>query len=213
MNRDDPDHEQAAVELAAIEFRSPGRFAVNNSPVAVRHSAQPPAAIAPAPFILNESGATQRFDTADQALSHLLAMLTQARRSLSLYSLDFEPWLYNHRSVEQACTRFILEHPRNRLRVLLGDASRAVKQGHRLLQLARRLSSNMQIRKCHPEYSVQPDAFLVVDSCALIVRPEPDTFTGQTLYRDPGLARQVQRRFDLAWDHSLSDPDLRSFLL
>lgn len=209
MNIDDPDHSDAALELAAIEFLSPGRFAIDN-PSAVQ---TPPEPWQAAPFVLGQTLGVQRFESSDSARQHALALLGQAHRSLSLYSPDFEPLLYNHSSIQQACVRFLLAHPRNRLRVLLDDASRAVKQGHRLLGLARRLSSNMQIRKRHPEYPVQSGAFLVADACGALVRPEPDQNGGYALYSDPGRARQLQRQFDTAWDHSLSDPDLRSFLI
>lgn len=209
MSADDPDHSDAAPELPAIEFLSPGRFLVDNPPT----TQNPPDQWHPAPFVLRETMAIQRFECLDDARRHALALLGQAHRSLSLYSPDLEPPLYNHSSIQQACVRFLLAHPRNRLRVLLEDTSRAVKQGHRLLGLSRRLSSNMQIRKRHPEYPAHTCAFLVADDCGAMVRPEPDQMIGYALYNDPGRTRQLQREFDTAWDHSLSDPDLRSFLL
>lgn len=209
MSVDDPDRSDAAPDLAAIEFLSPGRFSVDNPPAVQNPSDQ----WQPAPFVLGETAAIQRFESPDGTRRHALALLGQAQRSLSLYSPDLEPQLYNHSSVQQACVRFLLAHPRNRLRILVDDSSRAVKQGHRLLGLSRRLSSNMQIRKRHPEYPAQTCAFLVADDCGVLVRPELDQMIGYALYNDPGRARQLQRQFDTAWDHSLSDPDLRSFLL
>lgn len=71
----------------------------------------------------------------------------------------------------------------------------------------------MHIRKVHQDYPAQTDAFLVVDDCGVLIRPKPDEFKGYVLYNDPSRARQLQRQFDTAWEHSLSDPDLRSFLL
>jgi hypothetical protein len=209
MSINDPDRTIGATELAAIDFRSPGRFTVDSPQTQQIRTDE----LQPAPFILGATRTTQPFDSPDAARQHALALLVQAQRSLSLYSPDLEPWLYNHNSVQQACTRFLLAHPRNRLRILLGDSSRAVKQGHRLLTLARRLTSNMQIRKLHPDYPAQACAFLVADDCGVLVRPEPAQFSGHAFYQDPGRARQRQRQFDTAWDHSLSDPDLRSFLL
>lgn len=209
MSADDPEISKAAPELAAIEFISPGRFPVKNPlPVQAQRDEW-----SPAPCVLGVTAPLQRFECSDDARRHALALLNQTQRSLSLYSLDFDPWLYNHSSIEQACVRLLLAHPRNRIRVLLQDCSRAVKQGHRLLSLARRLSSNMQIRRLHPDYPAQTSTFLVADSCGVLVRPEPDQHVGYALYRDPGRARQLQRQFDTAWDHSLTDPDLRSFLL
>lgn len=207
MNRNDPDR-PASAELAGIDFQSPGRFEISNPPASPTTSEQ----WSPAPFLLGSSPA-QTFDNAVEARQHALALIEQARRTLNIYTQDLEPWLYNHSSIQQACSNFLLAHPRNRLRILVGDSSRAVKQGHRLVTLARRLTSSLAIRKLHPDYPAQACAFLIADDCGLLVRPDPDQFAGHALYRDPGHARQRQRLFDTAWDHSLSDPDLRSFLL
>jgi len=210
MSVDDPERRSnTAPELAAIEFQSQGRFTIDTPPALQSQPDQ----WQPAPSTLGTTTAIQPFESPEDARRHALALIGQAQRSLTLYSPDLEPLLYNHSSIQQACVRFLLAHPRNRLRALLKDSSRAVKQGHRLLTLARRLSSNMQIHKLHPDYPAQTCAFLVIDGCGVLVRPEPEQFIGYALYRDPGRARQLQRQFDTAWDHSVSDPDLRSFLL
>jgi hypothetical protein len=195
--------------LPAIEFQSPGRFAVHNP---VPASAESRLA-EPAPFILGEHLALERFDQPQAARAHALAMLQQAQRSLCIYSTDLEPWLYHHRSVQEACTRLLLANPKNRLRILVKDLSRAVKQGHRLLGLSRRLSSNLHIRKLHPDYPSEEIAFLLADDCGLLLRPEPEQFAGYALYQDPARVRLRQRQFDQAWQASITDPDVRSFLL
>ncbi|TLX56131.1 histone acetyltransferase HPA2 [Stutzerimonas nosocomialis] len=204
-----PEDTEPLDELPAIEFESPGRFAINNPAPDVPE----PERWEPAPFVLGTTEALQRFTLPEQIRPHALAMLQQARRSLCLYTPDLEPWLYHHSSIQQACSQFLLAHPRNRLRILVGDSSRAVKDGHRLLNLARRLTSNLHIRKINPDYPASDPAFLLADTSGLILRPELDSYGGYALYRDPGRVRLRQAEFDRAWDSSLSDPDLRSFLL
>jgi hypothetical protein len=197
------------VDLPAIEFESPGCFTVHNPAVA-------PADIAilePAPFTLGQERHLQRFADQQGARAHALALLQQAQRNLCLYSNDFEPWLYHHSSMQAACSAFLLANPRNQLRILLRDVTRAVKEGHRLLTLARKLPSNCQIRKLHPDYPSEEINFLLADNCGLLVRPEPSEFSGYACYQDRASARQRQAQFDQAWNTSLSDPDLRSFLL
>jgi hypothetical protein len=196
-------------ELAAIEFESPGRFAVYNPGSAPADTAR----AEPAPFVLGAHPALERFSQADEARAHALALLQQARRSLCIYSHDLEPWLYHHSSVQQACSRFLLASPRNQLRILLRDSSRAVKEGHRLLSLARRLSSNLLIRKLNPDYPNEEQVFLLADDCGLLVLPEPGQFSGYALYQDLVRVRQRRSQFDQAWDTSLTDLDLRSLLL
>ncbi|WP_192985650.1 histone acetyltransferase HPA2 [Pseudomonas sp. EggHat1] len=196
-------------ELAAIEFESPGRFAVHNPESVTPDVAQ----WEPAPFILGQHEHLERFSQPQQARAHILALIQQAQRNLCLYSDDLEPWLYHHSSVQQACTRFLLNSPRARLRILLRDPTRAVKEGHRLLALSRRLSSNLHIRKLNPDYASIDQAYLIADDTGLFLRPELDQQSGYALYNDPARVRQRQTQFDQAWDTSITDPDLRSFLL
>jgi hypothetical protein len=197
------------IELPAIEFQSPGRFTVHNpgSPSPDSPRAEP------APFVLGAHTALERFSQPDQARAHALALLQQAQRSLCIYSHDLEPWLYHHSGVQDACTRFLLASPNNQLRILLRDPSRAVKEGHRLLSLSRRLSSNLQIRKLHPDYPNEVLAFLLADDRGLLLLPEIGQPSGYALYQDLGRTRQRRAQFDHAWDTSITDADLRSFLL
>lgn len=206
MSTGDRDHSMAATELAAIDFESPGRYRIDNP------QQQPPEHPSPA-HTADTSGTLQPFESREDARRHTLAMFAQAQHSLRLYSPDLEPWLYNQSDIVQAATSFLLAHPRNHLRILLADPTLAIRQGHRLLTLARRLTSSIQIRTLNPDYPAQTSAFLVVDERCLLIRPEPERIAGYALYQNPGRARALRHQFDTAWERSLSHPDLRSFLL
>lgn len=197
-------------ELPAIDFQSPGRFAVHNPDNQPGLSTEPRE---PAPFQLGSHAALERFDRPEQAQAHALALLLQARQNLCLYSPDLEAWLYSHRSVQQACTQFLLASPKNRLRILVRDVGKPVRQGHRLLNLARRITSNLHIRRINPDHPADECAYLLADDRGLLLREQPEQYAGYALYNDPGRVRQRQAQFDQAWDLSLLDPDLRSFLL
>ncbi|KAF1056714.1 MAG: hypothetical protein GAK44_00120 [Pseudomonas delhiensis] len=203
------DKPDAPEELPAIEFFSPGRFSIHNPD----SEAPEPAAWEPAPFRLGENEAIHRFSEPEAARAHALALMQQAQRSLCLLSSDLEPWLYHHSSIQQACTQFLLAHPQNRLRILVRDSTRAVKEGHRLLNLSRRLSSHCQIRRINPDQPGSDQAFLLADRDGLLLRPDPGVPSGYAGYTLPRRVRPLQAEFDQAWDVSLSDPNLRSFLL
>ena len=205
----DPTDSPEPIELPAIEFQSPGRFAVHNPAPQTSDGAFAEAA----PFTLGAHAALERFEHPEQARAHALALLQQAQRSLCIYSHDLEPWLYHRSSVQEACTRFLLASPRNQLRILLRDASRAVKEGHRLLNLSRRLSSNLHLRKLNPDYPSEELAYLLADDNGLLLLPQTGQVAGYALYQDAARVRQRQTQFDQAWDTSITDADLRSFLL
>ena len=197
-------------ELPALDFHSPGRFAIHNPPA---EGGEPAVRPEPAPFILGQHEPKEAASSPEQLRSHALALIDQARRSLCLYTPDLEAWLYDHRAIGDACSRFLRAHPRNRLRILLRDSSLAVRNGHRLLRLARQLPSNCQIRKLHPDYPAADLAYLLADDCGLLLRAAPQLPAAQVHYQARARVRQLQHQFDQAWNTSLSDPDLRSFLL
>lgn len=207
MQRDAPNDSNTSAELPAIEFDSPGRFSLHNP--GLETSAKAPALVVPE----RQDRLLQRFSSPEEARTHVLALLPQATSNVCLYSPDLEPWLYSNNDFQRACRHFLLAHPQNRLRVLVRDSGRAVREGHQLLALARRLTSKLHIRKLNSEYPNEDCAFILVDSRSFLLRPKADQQTGYALYNDPGKARLQQSQFDQAWDHSLSDPDLRSFLL
>ena len=210
MNTNDPDKTSTAEGLAAIDFHSPGRFKIRHTTLLSTHS-EP---WSPSPLLLDTtSPEAQLFTSMDEVRQHTLALIEQARRNICIYSQDLEPGLYDHHCVQQACSRFLRAHPSNRLFLLVNDTARAVSQGHSLIRLARRLTSNMHVRKKHPDLPSLAGVFLIVDDCGLLLRTQPEQFTGRALYNSPGRARQLRRAFDSAWDHSLPDPNLRSFLL
>lgn len=194
-----------SAELPAIDFQSPGRFTVHNpQPDSPQSSPRTPTAARLEPQLI--SGA-------EQLRAHTLALLQQAQRSLCLYTPDLEPWLYDHSSIQQACTRFLLAHPRNRLRILVADSRRSISEGHRLLTLVRRMPSAATIRKLHPDYPRDDAAYLVVDQRNLLTRLDSDPCKGHALHDAPAQVRLSQSRFDQAWDRSLFDVNLRSLLL
>ncbi|WP_407681476.1 DUF7931 domain-containing protein [Pseudomonas mangrovi] len=201
--------EEATAPLPEIEFESPGRFAIHNPPSEVVSADEPIAA----PFRLGEPTPLQRFSLATDASAHALALLQQARRSLCIYSDDLDPWLYNNRATLDACSKFLLASPKNRLRILIRDPSRLIRDGHRLLSLSRKLSSSCWIRKMNPDYPAEEMAFLLADGRGLLMRPDPGETAGYVLYEDLGRGRQCQGQFDQAWETSVSDPNLRSMLL
>lgn len=206
---DDDNLDENDVDLPAIDFQSPGRFAVHN-PIS---GSTPPEAREPAPFKLGSHSAIERFATAEDCQAHVLALIQQARYSLCLYSTDLEPLLYNHSSIQEACTRFLLGNPRNRLRILVQNVSKPVKQGHRLLGLAKRITSNLHIRRIDLEQTEDESAYLLADGCGLLLRTKPESYDGYTLYNDASRTRRLQAQFDQAWENGILDPDLRSFLL
>ena len=206
MNDDAPKERTEQAELPAIDFHS-RRFAVHNPPPDLPE----PEAWVAAPFHLD--GMSNCNDSTSRLKYASTPWPCCSRRPVPCASTALtEPWLYHHSSIQQACTRLLLAHPRNQLRILVADPTRAVKEGHRLLQLARRLTSNVHIRKLHPDYPEPNGTYLLADDCGLLERPRPTSMLATPCIVTL-LACAYAAEFDKAWDHGQSDANLRSFLL
>lgn len=199
-----PDETSPMAEAPAIEFVSPGRFEVRN-----------PSPGSPVPHAPIPAGAThsQPITGPDQLRLHTLEIARRARRSLLIYTPDLEPWLYDDATFVQACLEFVRAHPRNQLQVLLADPTRAIREGHRLVGLARRLTSKIALRRRNPEIDCGDCAFLIADDMSLIMRPNADQAAGLVSHQARGRVRQQRALFTQAWERGMIDSNLRSLYL
>lgn len=197
-----------SLELPEIEFDSPGRFSIHNPPTSK------PRANAPSAFALPaDSNQSLSFSGVSEAQSHILALIQHARRSLCIASFDLSPTLYDHAAIAKACNDFLLQSPRANLRILLQDSTLLIKHGHALLALSRKLSSRMTIKLLNLQASEPLGDMLLSDDRALLWLPERGQLHGQAHYNAPVQVRRQTLAFNQAWELSLADPNLRSFLL
>lgn len=92
-----------------------------------------------------------------------LALIEGAEQEVVLFSQDLDPLIFDREPFVEAARRFVLLHRNNRLLILLRSAQRIQKEGHRLIHLAQRLPSKLEIRRPTPEYEERMDDFVVVD--------------------------------------------------
>ncbi len=186
-------------ELEPLEFVSPGLFSIHN-----------PSVRRPAP-----SGpvCTQQLQGQNELKQTALQLFRQLGRHIRLYSTDFEPWLYSHTDMANACKDFLLAHENNRLHILLRDSRRLTEDSHRLLPLIERISSRAEIRLTHPDYEIHPGCWLTCDETALLLRQRPDPYQGQLFLGQPARARPYNEQFDAMWALARPDINLRRMTL
>lgn len=98
----------------------------------------------------------------------------------------------------------------SQVRILISDVRPLVDRGHRLLQLARRLPSTVQIRKLaeHPDWN--GETVVIRDRDGVLYKPGDSDTEG---FCEPHSRASTQRHLELfeeLWRFSEEDPDLRS---
>lgn len=122
-----------------------------------------------------------------------------ARRQLAIFSHDLEPGIYDHEDFIEAATRLVLATRFARIRVLVADPGRAVKDGHQFVSLGRRLSSYIEFRNVRPEYRDHPEAFCVADDRGIVYRAIASTWNGIAACNDPHVAGKYLDIFNEIW--------------
>jgi hypothetical protein len=132
-----------------------------------------------------------------------------ARRLISIYTPDLEPDLYDQTSFLEVIKHFVLTRSFSKVRVLLGEPTRVVRESNRFVAMGRRLSSCIDIRYVAAKAPQRASAYLIADDRAIMYRMRADTWDGIADINNPPVARLYLQEFDAIWNASAVDQGLR----
>ena len=136
-------------------------------------------------------------------------MVSQGQRTLNLFTPNLDPRVFDNEAFIDAVKKLAINNPRSQVRILLLDPHDVVSRGHRIVELARRISSHVFIHRADEEDHDHVDTFMVVDEVGIIRRAHNDRFEGIAEFNNPGEARLLMKTFNEAWERSQPEPELR----
>ena len=137
------------------------------------------------------------------------ALASQAQRTLLLHTEDIEPAIYDESAFLEAVTRLSRAHSQSRIWILIQDARKVVQHGHRLIEIARRMSSSIQLRRPAEQYRNYHESFLLADGCGYLYRPVAARFEGTANFHDPGKVANFEKYFMEVWERSEPDEEIK----
>ncbi|MCH9672146.1 MAG: hypothetical protein K0U93_11925 [Gammaproteobacteria bacterium] len=164
-------------------------------------------------FKLGEDDQVIALATSAENRCATLGMLAHATRSIDIVSRDFDRAILNDAQIEQALRDFVRNGTRPSVRVLVHDLEQAVRHGHALLELAKRLTSFISIRRLGEPHKTYNEAFTVIDARAYIHRSHAARFEAKACFSDRKRARDLTLAFDEMWQSSDSEADARAFII
>lgn len=150
--------------------------------------------------------------TLAEVRAHVTAATAGARRTLAIYTQDLEPLLYDHEPFLEAIKHLVLARSHARVRVLIADPMRAIRDGNRFVAMARRLTSYIDLRNVPKDMRNNPAAFLVADNNASVFRPNAATWDGIAAMSDLASAAKHLAYFDSIWRAADSDLEYQAHL-
>jgi hypothetical protein len=123
----------------------------------------------------------------------------RARLQLNILSYALEREIYGHSDFVQAVQALATHHARAKVRILIHSPEWASRSGHRLVELARRLSSFIELREMNEQDKQLTSEILIADEKSLLLRESPDVTQARYFPDDPRQAGYWLRRFEGLW--------------
>jgi len=160
-------------------------------------------------YILGITDGDIALHTIEENRSTALALAQQANRYIQIATRDMDALLYDNEPFVDALSTLARSHAKSHIDILVWDSMSAVKQGHRLITLAQRLSSYVQIRKPAEEHAKFTEAFLIADGIGYMSRNLAERYEGVASFNGPLKARHLSEQFTAMWEKATPDPQLR----
>jgi len=154
-------------------------------------------------------GVRQVLSNLDEVRAAVVEVTGLANRTLSIFTHDLEPAIYDHDDFLETLKRFILSRGFARVRVLVVDPTRVITTSSRFVNMGRRLNSYIEFRKGKNEHAEHPEAFCIADELALTYRPHADRWEGMSDTYEPAVARLYLNKFETVWNACEIEPGLR----
>lgn len=160
-------------------------------------------------YTLGEHKTDITVDTSEDNQAAALRLVSQGGRSLDIFSRDLEPRIYDNAAFADAVRSLAVKTRDMHVRLLVIDPDFIIRHGHRLIELARRLTSHMEIRKVHEDYCNNPEAYLVVDNRGLLHRKLASRYEAVVNFNNPMTATELHNHFTEMWERSKQYMDFK----
>jgi len=153
-------------------------------------------------------------DGRDSFSKHTRKILSETRRDVVILSDNLDFNIYDQKSIAEAITQIITNDRHASIKILVKDIRPLVERGHHLLNIARRLSSKVKLRKLLLEPENKSHAFLIGDGSRLLYQHEDEQHVGFVNYKARPESKKLLREFIFLWEqHSEEDPSLRNLTI
>jgi hypothetical protein len=163
------------------------------------------------PFILGETDIRVELSHLVMLQNAAIALLAQSKREILIVTPDLEHARFDNDEFINALSAFSRSSRYAVTRLLIANPSLAVTEGHRLVKLARKLSSLIDIRQLHDDDIdvSQPQAWIVADDIGLLRCTNRDPWQGSLLPKGTPYAQQARTRFMEWWERGAEIQDFR----
>lgn len=137
--------------------------------------------------------------TREEMRDAAITIAREAKRKVSIFTHDLEPGIYDNPDFLEVIKRLVLSQTYARIRVLIADPTRAIKNGNNFVHLGRRLNTYIEFRHVREDLRTHAEAFCIADEKALVYRLQAQKWEGIADTYEPAVAQLYGKMFDEIW--------------
>ena len=163
--------------------------------------------------IIGETDQLIEVDLREDLRQLILSMSLQAQQRILIFSHDLDHHLFDTDELYEAIKTLAIASQRTYIHIIVQNAKPMTQKGHRLLGLARRISSHIKIKVTAKEHEDILESFIIFDDYAYIAQNNPELFKAHGNFYEPLKNRQLNGQFDELWARGIIDSSLRRLSL
>ncbi len=152
-------------------------------------------------------------DSLTQLITETTQLIDSAKRTIQIYSRGLDPRILNNREIEKQFIRFIKKSRASKIQILIADEQLLRGVDHRIVALAQRFSSYVEIKVIPRDYHDNPFGFYLVDDRSMIYRLNIERYEAEKLIMPNFLIKDKSKLFDTIWQVSTPASFLRALHL
>lgn len=149
------------------------------------------------------------FDSREQAAKLALDLINEARLEICFFGPLIDPVLFDNDLAAEKLSEFARRSPRTRIRIVVHDTQKNVVHSHRLLPLAQKLTSSIDIHITGSKHRDLRQQYMLVDGKAYLFCPVAERYQGRAEMHAPAAVKEMQQDFEEIWNHSKPDINTR----
>ncbi len=156
-----------------------------------------------------EKGRRWVISTQEEMRQAVIDVVSESTRKVAIFTHDLEPGVYDDPDFLEIIKKLCLAQTYARVRVLIADPTRAIKNGNNFVQLGRRLNTYIEFRHVREDLRTHAEAFCIADETALIYRLQANRWEGIADTFEPAVAKLYGKMFDEIWQASEVEIEFR----
>lgn len=151
--------------------------------------------------------------TREELRAGMLELIGAARADLAIAAPALDASLFSGSDLGSAIAHFLTRRAANRVRIVVEDTEHMLATSTRIVELARRLSDKLFIRRLGEVHHGMDEMFMVADRKACLAQHDVHVIDATLDIGTPRLAAPFALRFEELWDAAEPVPGLHSFRL